>query len=364
MSQYNNFIKQNCAPLKASEIEVYDSNNRKVGVIKLDNLQLPDLGEKLYSFGVISDVHIGVSTAEDDLINALDYFDNYGCTHVCCIGDIAQNGKIAQLETYKSIIHDNVHSVMGNHDWWGVPTGQADPITINDWERILNKEHTYYFTQGNDVFIMLSMSSSDANCFTAEQMQWLQEVLEENKDKRCFIFEHLFPYNPNCCGNAYNLYTNDGLWESGTYRETFESLLRQYKNVILFHGHSHIPFEYQTNTTEYPANYDDYYGIHSIHTPGLTSLRKKTDTGYTQDKNGSQGYIVDVYNNHIILKGRDFITSKFLPIANYCLDTLAVYKIATVDISLVDECIVGDVISVARTNNARVNNCKTGSSKK
>lgn len=321
MSKYNNFIKQNSAPVGTSEIEVYDINNKKVGRIRLNNLQLPNLGEKLYSFGVISDVHIGIQTAETDLNAALNYFNHYGCNHVCCAGDVAQNGKISQLQTYKSLIHNNVHTIMGNHDWWGVPTGQSDPININDWESILERDHSYYFSQDNDVFIMLSMSSADANCFTTEQMQWLHTVLEENRNKRCFIFEHLFPYNPNCCGNPYNIYTNDGIWEQGLYRETFENLLRHYKNVILFHGHSHTPLEYQTNVVEYPANYDNYYGVHSIHIPGLTSLRKKTDTGYSQDKTGSQGYVVDVYANHIIVKGRDFIAGKFLSIAHYCLDT-------------------------------------------
>lgn len=323
MGEYNNFIKQNIAPISCTHVVVYDSNNKIVGKVRVGKLQAPYLNKKIYSFGVISDVHIGVATAEDDLIRAIDFFSVYGCSHVCCCGDIAQNGKISQLETYKSLIHDKVHTVMGNHDWWGVPTGQSDPISIDDWENILDKEHSYYFSQGNDIFIMMSMSSTDAGCFTTEQMQWLQAVLEENRNKRCFIFEHLFPYNPNCCGNAYNLYTDDGLWKLGYYRETFESLLRHYKNVILFHGHSHIPFEYQTNMVEYPANYDNYYGIHSIHTPGLARLRKKADndSGYTQDASGSQGYVVDVYDDYIIVKGRDFVAGKFLPIAHYCLNT-------------------------------------------
>lgn len=323
MGEYNNFIKQNSAPVGSANILVYDSNNKIVGKVRLNKLQLPDLTVKKYSFGVISDVHIGVSTAEDDLTNALNYFNKYGCTHVCCSGDVAQNGKISQLETYKSLIHSNVHTVMGNHEWWGEATGQADPITIADWERILDKEHNYYFSQGNDVFIMMSMSSADADCFTTQQMKWLQGVLEENRNKRCFIFEHLFPYNPNCCGNAYNLYGDDGLWRVGTYRAVLESLLRHYKNTILFHGHSHIPFEYQTNVTEYPANYDNYFGIHSIHVPGLARLRKKANNehGYTQDAAGSQGYVVDVYDDYVIVKGRDFVAGKFLPIAHYCLDT-------------------------------------------
>ena len=36
---------------------------------------------------------------------------------------------------------------------------------------------------------------------------------------------------------------------------------------------------------------------------------------------GSQGYVVDVYNECIELKGRDFVSGEYLPIADYCLDT-------------------------------------------
>ena len=35
----------------------------------------------------------------------------------------------------------------------------------------------------------------------------------------------------------------------------------------------------------------------------------------------SEGYVVDVYENGIHLRGRDFIKKEFLPIANYWLDT-------------------------------------------
>ena len=98
-------------------------------------------------------------------------------------------------------------------------------------------------------------------------------------------------------------------------------LLRHYKNVILFHGHSHIIYELQTKTNEYPANYDYHFGIHSIHLGSITQPRVKTEDGSAKDSAGSQGSVVDVYENHIIVRGRDFITGEFLPIATYCFDT-------------------------------------------
>jgi hypothetical protein len=35
----------------------------------------------------------------------------------------------------------------------------------------------------------------------------------------------------------------------------------------------------------------------------------------------SEGYVVDVYENGIHLRGRDFVKGEFLPIASYWLDT-------------------------------------------
>ena len=45
-------------------------------------------------------------------------------------------------------------------------------------------------------------------------------------------------------------------------------------------------------------------------------------SGYVKDHSDrGYGYVVDVYANHIVLRGRDFENEKFLPIATYCLDT-------------------------------------------
>ena len=35
----------------------------------------------------------------------------------------------------------------------------------------------------------------------------------------------------------------------------------------------------------------------------------------------SQGYVADVYANHIVLRGYDFTANKLVSIAQYCIDT-------------------------------------------
>ena len=71
------------------------------------------------------------------------------------------------------------------------------------------------------------------------------------------------------------------------------------------------------------ANYDNAFGIHSIHIPSLAVPRDDPDGDRVYDTmyQESEGYVVNVYENGIHLQGRDFIRDKFLPIASYWLDT-------------------------------------------
>ena len=70
-----------------------------------------------------------------------------------------------------------------------------------------------------------------------------------------------------------------------------------------------------------PANYDFTDGVHSFHIPA-TSVSRDISSGNRVDKvETSQGYLMDVYENHIVLKDRDFVKGEFIPIAHYCVDT-------------------------------------------
>ena len=68
------FISQNIAPRGAKEIAIYNSKGDKVGKVPLGRLSCNSLGNKLYSFGLVSDIHLTVDTALDDYQRALTYF--------------------------------------------------------------------------------------------------------------------------------------------------------------------------------------------------------------------------------------------------------------------------------------------------
>lgn len=316
---YDDFIAENNAPLDATSIGVYDETNQKVADIDLGDLKVSSLGSKLYSFAAFSDVHIGSKTAEADFQNALEYVEgNSDIEFVTICGDfihIADNK--AQLEQYKYLVDTYttkpVYAISGNHE------AGSNNLGMDDLKPYTNQDLYYSFNHGDDVFIMLGISGcAKGTLFTDAQLQWLHDTLEKNKDKRCFVFQHVRPNKG--CGNPWGIYDSN-IW-GGTEAQVFESLLEHYHNVMFFHGHSHMEFGLQTKDNY--ANYDNVFGCHSVHIPSLSRPRTGDEQGPASRKeltDESQGYVVEVYENGVLLKGRDFISGKFLPIASYSLDT-------------------------------------------
>jgi len=169
------------------------------------------------------------------------------------------------------------------------------------------------------VFVMAGIKSSTAGAlFTAAELTWLADTLEANKDKRVFLFQHVRP--DDACGNAFGIYALD-IW-GGAEQTTFENLLRAYPNVIFFHGHSHLKFYLQYGSDV--ANIDKKFGCWSVHIPSLAVPRDGDASGASsrvEVYSDSEGYVVDVYEKGIHLRGRDFVKGEYLPIASYWLDT-------------------------------------------
>ncbi len=319
--EYNGFVKENIAPQGATKIGVYNSKGERVGSIALAEAFKANLGSKLYSFGAISDVHIGISTSENDFKNALTFFENDSDVEFTAItGDFTHSASEAQLDKYKEIV-DNystkpVYAISGNHEL----NASFAPLSKESLKPWTGQDLYYSVEKGDDVYIMLGLSeNSSTTPFAAEELQWLYETLEANRNKRCFVFMHLFNHEAGS-GDAGKLYAETDKLDNAQGR-VFFSLLSHYKNVIYFHGHSHQKFEAQEIFSM--NTYDNIFGYHSVHIPSITKPKEVTQSAVIDDFAGSQGYVVDVYENEVVLRGRDFVSGKFLPIAQYSLDTTA-----------------------------------------
>lgn len=308
-------IPQNIAPIGARRIGIYDSNGNRVGQIPLGCLTPPTQGQKKYSFGALSDVHIVYATAPTDFQKALTYLNNDADVAFTCIcGDLTDDGTAEQLAQYKAVVDSHspdtpVYAVAGNHESYS-----TQPTLLQQYT---GKTLYYSFEHGNDVFIMVGIvSGTEGQLFASGELQWLYETLEANRNKRCFLFQHVPPVE--CCGDVLNIYPYTKL-RNATESVAFKNLLKHYKNVVFFHGHTHMKYYLQ----EYGdfANYDKVFGCHSVHIPSLSVPRDVSGSGYATIYSDSEGYVVDVYENGIHLRGRDFVKGEFLPIASYWLDT-------------------------------------------
>lgn len=320
-------IAENFVQSNVSGLAIFDGDT-KICDIDISKMRLPDLGTKLYSFGVVSDLHFaGTSAAwnpDTKFDNALTYFENMGCVFCAHAGDMTQTGFYVdgdavnlapeQFARYKAVCDKHsipVYGVCGNHESY------VNPITDNltELKAYTGTDIYYSVPQGNDLFIFIGQPQENKP-MGDDALQWLYETLETNRNRRCFVLVH--PQISS--GNPLGAYTSNNFFQGwGTKTTAFTNLLKHYKNVILIHGHSHTKFECQA--LDKKANYTAADGFRAVHVPSLSRPRNVVDGVLSYADAESYGYLAEVYANHIVLNGYDFIENDIVPIAQYCIDT-------------------------------------------
>lgn len=349
--KYKYFIPQNTAPHGTKSIGVY-KNGTKIYDIPLGRLT-PVTKSKLYSFGLLSDVHLAGngSYKATRFDNALTFFENQGASFCCISGDITDTGfwypisetdgtsyyDTKQFDEYRSICQKHgipVYTSCGNHEsyngydvskTYADVYGENPSLVVNTLEKL--EEYTgdglvFTKTYGNDVFIFVGQSTQTLP-MTVEHLQWLYERLEENRNKRCFVFIHSY-VSKDDSGNPLGLHSLPlfGYW-GATNTKAFVDMMKHYKNVIVFHGHSHVHFSTQEQASH--SIYSEELGFRSVHIPSSANGRKVINGALgSKDTQYSLGYIADVYNNSIVLNGIDLITNRYVPIGVYKINTTLV----------------------------------------
>ena len=328
LAYYEDFINENIAPRGAEAIGIYDFDGVRQGTIPLSTLK-NNASTPLYSFGVLSDVHIGRSAIypEEDFENALTFFKNKGVKMTCICGDISQNGKEEEFSVYKELSSKAafpVYTVTGNHDC----TSSGDHIDTELWSKYtglpLAFEKSVEVGGKVDHFLFLGMSrwKFSSTIYLEESLLWLAEKLEEYRNDRCFIFTH--PFFPERAGNLNDIYPS-GNWLKGSQLTILQKLCDNYPNTVWFSGHSHWEWQlqkYQDRANIYCAN-----GLAQrasgwcVHVPSCGTPITSDGTTRVDNVLSSEGAIVEVYNDSVEILGIDLKNGKYLPIATYRLDT-------------------------------------------
>lgn len=340
----------------------------------------------LYRFGVLSDIHLkddAYVVADDpdpnaildatlslsDYERALTFYKNNGVDFLCINGDIVANSRNAadtadeetrtiamnewlselQLFTqYNATCFPDkpIYATTGNHDanpcgfsygeissginGFGMPVsiyGDGTKTAEQVWKEIVGRDSRFVIEQGNDVFIFMHMYYYNyVTFYRKEDEEWLQTQLEANKDKRVFLFFHpMISSTYDVDGNGID-HTR-----TGVRVVNFMNMVYNYPNVIWFTGHSHYNLWREggiqpDGVTPYvnPNTYQIENSMTMIHCPSCAYIRNKNAGGSViRDNEGSQGLLVDVFADRVVIKGVDFTQGDggaFIPKANYIIN--------------------------------------------
>lgn len=350
--EYTHFINENVAPKGATRIvvkkKISESEEAEICDIpsaRFVGLSRP-LGEPDYSVGWVSDCHTFKTEIYADatwmgnhkIKNALNYFVKRVCIMVIGCGDFTQTGfylnnkndyNESQMLNYKEIIDQckiPVFEIFGNHENYNSRNITDNLARAKELTRIPATAYTVssfpdsdtvegttvrpnrYAPVDDDLYILCGQSTS-GEVMSADDFAWLVNILSKNTDRRCFVVVH--SYMEEDSGDPLD-YRENSIFGTWSRTADFVALLRQYPNVILFHGHSHMKFKHQS--VDPLANYATVKGYKSVHVPSLGAPRdinpNATDGKYTpEDINSSQCYIMDVYKDCIVLNGMELGTT-------------------------------------------------------
>ena len=280
----------------------------------------------LYSFGLLSDVHVDNGSDDDaidfamsvkDYKNALRFLEDEGADFIAYTGDMTRDN--SGYEDYEKFLECLAYSHIPNY-----PTGGNHDM--GDWyESMVNPNKYYTVEQGNDLFIMINVKNNVASGGVDRQtVNFVRGTIEDNPNRRIFLMYHYFIRNHGSGDGTGGYYGGDTLgdaYEQYPLSKEWADLIINSPNLIFCHGHSHMRFSSQDrfpNNNLYHADGECY----SVHVPSCASPRKAntSSVGMSYIEEGSEGYMVKVFADRIEFRAIDFTTNRYLTAYNQVVD--------------------------------------------
>jgi endonuclease YncB( thermonuclease family) len=281
------------------------------------------------AFPVISDTHVQswdmlshqkFRTALEDL-----YQIDSTADALVVNGDLG-NGQPDDFTIFRRIINSvphpkNTFYTIGNHEYYKAwfkggkasldtfPNGETEQMSIDRFLQMTKENKVYYdrWVKGYH-FIFLgsekyrqSILGLEENAYLSpEQLQWLEGKLNETKDTNqpVFVFLHQpLPYT--VAGSGLEL----GVMQ---FRELGD-ILSKHPQAILFSGHTHWDLKYREMVWR-----DKFTAVNSG-----TVIRPYDPATDISDSNKSQGLYVEVHDDKVVIRGREFSTKTWIPGAEH-----------------------------------------------
>jgi len=304
-------------------------------------------GTKQYSFEALSDIHIQADDSywylsKPHFANALEVAAKRNVDFMTICGDMVNgysyDGLKKEYPQYleliaKSNYNNPIYETNGNHEMKGGSATQNLDLYrqytgLNTTTGVLSSTPYYEKTINGDhyIFLVLELSGSpnESSEFTNTQLDWFEGLLKKyyNDGHKIIVNQHALIRGYGAGDNKVTPYYGGHLQQTYAEVKRLMSLMEQYPDIIMMNGHSHIDFKYG-------YNFDNENGntCYTVHIPSTSSTTHPNDSGSglkdykeTMHNNSSQGYLVDVYDDYVILNGTDLAFNLICPSYTYMVD--------------------------------------------
>ncbi|CAM4036101.1 metallophosphoesterase [Paenibacillus alkaliterrae] len=231
--------------------------------------------------------------------------DSIGIMHV---GDLTDSGADAEYAEVRRIWNENkaglpdLLTTSGNHD-----------VSTGDWrariENFLGQTgmsgayHDHWINGYHFIFLGTEDGTNGFADLSETQLAWLDAKLAEEaaSGKPKFVFLHQ-PLMNTVAGSS----ETQGWYGVNQDKET-KAILARHPQTILFTGHTHWVF----------GSPNTIHGGNGTATMFNASSVAYLWTDEDVEKAGSEGFFVEVYEDRVLVRGRDFITGTWVEEAQF-----------------------------------------------
>ncbi len=333
-----NITKNNVIPEGATHLVAYGCNGNinsvlnRGHILSTDYISIPidaephALGNLLYEFEVISDLHVQSSentsisrpwgqTNMDRTEMALKDINKHfpGSAGIMIVGDAVNEGYASQYDELDKLMLQNVsgferYYTVGNHEFYynGNDGFEDNWKRFRDYTGFPDGRYFYYMIKGGDYFIFLGEESRGTDTahgvFSPQQRAWLQNVLNlaAQSESNAFIFMH-----QGIDDTVSGTFVSRGQGWSGINDDAeMKAVIDSYSRSYLFSGHTHWCLN-----SYGPFLYGGEDGASYFNTASAGYLWSDANVAVP----GVEGLHVEVYDNGVFVRGRDYEFQKWVP---------------------------------------------------
>lgn len=282
-------------------------------------------GELKYTLSILSDIHITKSgndlhaTHFKNALAQLDkcYPDSLG---LLTVGDNVDGSNVmtsevrVQYSNFKTLLNESsfaskFYPTIGNHDLFLVSQKGHDfvaGIFTENFDRPL--DYDVWLNDSLHIIVLGDSEGGDNNAtITEEQANWLDEKMSERygEDGVVTLVSLHQPLYKTVAGTFAGQGWN-GVDDKG--ERLLRQVFRKYPDAIMVNGHTHWEFDSKGIMCD---GGDELPYIFLVPSCGYLWTDAQTY------KEGSQGFVLEVYDNAIRMRGRDFGQDKWAPQADF-----------------------------------------------